>query len=161
MSYVSQQLTHLWLFLGNNGTETLGSSPNITIHSLLSEYSTSIDWTPCHVSNTCLTSSIPDRIQKACASFFRWSRSIAVLVNRTSAMMEICYSYAVQGGCMSHSGWLALGIWLLWLRNRIFHFIPNTFNLNSHMWLLATVLDSTTVKIAELAFTCKAKLRLL
>ena len=44
--YVSQ-VSHLWLFWGNNGAGTVGSDPYITIYSLLSQHSASIDWTSC------------------------------------------------------------------------------------------------------------------
>ena len=42
----------------------------------------------------------------------------------------------------SYSGHRALEIWLVKLKNYIFNFQ----NLNSHMWLLATILDSTCLQ---------------
>lgn len=40
-------------------------------------------------------------------------------------------------------GLLNIWIWLVWLQNARFHYILINLNLNSYIWLVATLLDST------------------
>ena len=66
----SQCLTHLWSFWWKKGAGTGGSSPNTTVHLLLTHSSARIDWAACCVPNTCFILCILHRIQKRSASFF-------------------------------------------------------------------------------------------
>lgn len=99
----SQCLTHLWSFWWKKGAGTGGSSPNITVHLLLSHSSARIDWAACCVPNTCFVLCILHRIQKRFASFFRWRSSRTVLTNRTSALTDTCCICAVQYTGTSHT----------------------------------------------------------